>query len=193
MTSAFYPPDFETPLPLEEYLAGVPAHALERGMFFQSIVNEVRARGGELKSGPYIALKNYPMRDFLTLLSEGAAVLYPDLPLREALRRLGQRAYLTLIESSLTARVIFGAVGLDVASAFRLISRVYSLVSNISKVQLLEVDDNHAILALRNAWVFPSSYQVGVFEGGLVAFGRKGEVLVKSHSLCDVDFQITWR
>ena len=51
---------------------------------------------------------------------------------------------------------------------------------------------HRAVVALRDLWNFPDSYQVGVFEGAMETFGLRGDIRVRVHSLADVDLLITW-
>ena len=60
------------------------------------------------------------------------------------------------------------------------------------QAEILSLEEGRAELGLRQAWDFPEAWQVGVFEGGLRAFGKKGQVRVCVRSISEVDLELVW-
>jgi uncharacterized protein (TIGR02265 family) len=127
----------------------------------------------------------------MELLVAAAGILYPREPMRNGLRRLGRLAYPTLAQT-LIGRALFGVAGGDFGVILSLASRAYSISVKPGEVTLAEREGRHAVVRLRDLWNIPDSYQVGVFEGALIATGLRGEVKVRVLSPCDVDFEVTW-
>jgi uncharacterized protein (TIGR02265 family) len=127
----------------------------------------------------------------MELLVESARLAYPRVPVREGMRRLGQLTY-PRAASSTVGKIVFSAVGRNIGAAVRLLPRFYAAFGRKGSVTVSDVTDGGAFVQLRGFWDFPEAYQVGVFEGGITAFGRTGTVRVESLSFCDADFEITW-
>lgn len=49
-----------------------------------------------------------------------------------------------------------------------------------------------AIIALRDVWSFPESYNVGAWLGGFDALGVEASIDVIRHSWCNVDLHVRW-
>lgn len=94
--------------------------------------------------------------------------------------------------ASTFGKVLFAVAANDFGEAVRLVGRVYRVVANPGRVKVAHLEPGRALLELRHMWTFADAYQVGVFEGGLTAFKREGEVQVRVKSLCEVDLSIHW-
>ena len=57
-------------------------------------------------------------------------------------------------------------------------------------VTLTERGEGRARVELRQIWSFPDAYQVGVFEGAMLALDIEGEVQLRVLSPCDADFEV---
>src|SRR4051812_15077021 len=110
----FSPPRFQAPVDIETQIALLPAHAAVKGMFLSGIAEQLRARAsveqldalGPIAKRRHTSFLGYPYRDFMRFAERAAAVLHPNVEHGEALRRLGQTAYDTLLESH-AGRVLF--------------------------------------------------------------------------------------
>ncbi len=192
MSAPFLLPTFAAPLDLESRLPRVPPDATVKGMFFQSVADEAKAASGvTVGRGRWVAFKDYPTREWLTLLVECARLVHPRVSPRESLRRLGQNAYPTFL-SSTVGRVLMSVADNDLALALRQVPRIYAVSGNTGRAELGELTEGRAIIQLRNVWDFTDSWQVGVFEGGMRAFRKQGSVLVRALSICDADLELTW-
>src|SRR4051794_36533122 len=95
-------PDFEAPLDLEQRIARARPTSTVKGMFLHSIVEHAtQVSGRPMRRGPYVRFKNYPFREWLETSVECARIAHPRVPVREGLRRLGQLAYPTFVDSTL--------------------------------------------------------------------------------------------
>jgi uncharacterized protein (TIGR02265 family) len=191
--AGFAVPDWNGPLDAEAQIAHAPEDGVIKGLFYQDILNTCAAMQASIApTRPrYLPFIDYPLREYMALLVQASAALHPREPLRNGLRRLGRLAYPTLA-GTLIGRAIFGIAGHNFGTILSLASRAYSVSLKPGDVDLVERSEGRGIVHLRNLWNFPDSYQVGVFEGALIAVGVRGKVLVRTHSPCDVDFEVTW-
>jgi uncharacterized protein (TIGR02265 family) len=189
--SKFVPFDSSSPLFIEERLRAIPVGSGIRGMFFQPLVEEAqRVQPSFVKT--YATLASYPMSEFLLVVVQVADIVYPELPRQEALRRLG-RLHLQAFTKHTVGRVLFASTGGFIETALSLLPRVYELLASGVTAKLLELNSSSAIISFRGFWGFPECYQVGVFESVFEAFQVEGDILVRKHSLSDVDISLSWR
>jgi uncharacterized protein (TIGR02265 family) len=193
MADSFTLPDTAAPLDLEERLAKVPATAMGKGMFVQSVADAAKAVSGVAPGrGHWVAFKDYPVRELLPILVECGRVVHPRVSPREGIRRLGQSAYPTFAGSTI-GRVVLSIGGNNLVAALRQAPRAYAVSTTGTTLEIGSLDEGRAILKLRGAWDFPDSWHVGVFEGVLREFKKDGTVRLHTLSLCDVDFELTWK
>lgn len=189
----FTVPDWSAPLDAAAQITGAPENGTIKGLFFQDIIDACAGWPGKLPLARprYVQFMDYPMREYMELVVAAAGVLHPREPLRSGLRRLGRLAYPTLA-GTLIGRAIFGVAGHDFGTILSLASRAYGVSLKPGEVTLVERTEGRGVLQLRQLWTFPATYHVGVIEGALITVGRRGEVKVRVHSPCDVDFEVTW-
>jgi uncharacterized protein (TIGR02265 family) len=193
MADSFTVPNTGAPLDLEQRLAKVPPTTTVKGMFMQAIADEARAVSGATQGrGRWLAFKDYPLREWLTLLVDCARAAHPRVSAREGIRRLGQNAYPMFARSTI-GKVVMSVAGDNFALALRQVPRVYAVSGNGVTAELAEQREGRAIVQLRGVWDFPDAWQVGAFEGALDAFRKEGSVRVRILSLCDVDLELTWQ
>lgn len=192
MDEVFHLPEWSAPLDLAAHLRLAPAESTVKGMFLQQIVEAALAASGtRLGRGEYSAVKDYPLHEWLELLVRGAGLTHPDVPVREGLRRLGQRCYPMLAESMI-GKILVSVAGNDINAILRVAPRVYRVSSTIGAVEVSFLEPQRAIIQLREIWDFPDAYQVGIYEGGLRALGRSGEVRVRVLGPASADLELVW-
>ena len=118
--------------------------------------------------------------------------MFADLPLPEALRRLGHTAFPTLMES-LIGRVIFAPAGRNLARVIRLASRGYKVSISDADVSVHDIgEDNGVVVTLSRLYNFATSFQVGVFEGAALYYECTPDVRIRERGLHDVDLLVRW-
>jgi uncharacterized protein (TIGR02265 family) len=188
----FKEPDFEAPIDVAARIARVPESATIRGLFFCDLVEQARKRNVQLAFRPrYLHFQNYPMREWVALLAEAAARFYPNVPLGEALRRMGRGVYLAF-SNTLAGRVLFSTVGSDFATLIVLAAKAWHLADPKCTFRIAQRQENSMLIELRNNWSFPDTYNVGIFEGAAEAFGVKGIMRTHVFSDNDLDVFVAW-
>lgn len=184
-------PDWSAPFDLQEHLRSVPADATVKGMFLSSTVEAVRdSGGGLLTSEKFTAFRDYPLSRTLELLVEGAPLVYPDLPLRDGMRRLARPAF-PVFAGSLVGRAVFAAVGRDPRSVLGLASRAWRHATNTGKLESEPQDENTTLVRVCE-FHLTEAVAVGIAEGVLEACGRRGRVARRMQSPTEGDFLIRW-
>jgi uncharacterized protein (TIGR02265 family) len=162
-------------------------------MFLQSIADAAKAvSGAQHGRGRWVAFKDYPGREWMSLLAECGRVVHPRALPREGIRRLGQSAYPTFAESTI-GRVVMSVAGNNLTAALRQAPRGYAVSGSGFTVELGSLTEGRGLFHLRGTWDFPEAWHVGVFEGMVQAFHKQGTVRVHTLSLCDVDLELTWK
>ena len=188
--SDYRPVDFSAPIDIEARIAETPETATAKGMFFEPL-----ARSGRQWAIPcearYVPFRDYPMRDYIRLLAAYGRKRHPDVPLREAMRRVGWEAFPALM-SSVAGRVLYTFAGRDVRAALRLAPEAYKHSIKPGSVVSRLNTPSQVLLEYRDVWNLAECYQVGVIEGGCRAFGAEARVLVRAHSSASLDMLIRW-
>lgn len=187
------PPSSPERQALEQWIAETPESATVKGMYPADLLKSLdRKRLQRPTDKRFIAFKDYPLREYMGLLIQGAELLYPKLSPREGLRHLGLDVYPTLANSTV-GRVIFSIAGKNWVHALKLAPRAYGISLSPAQVTLSDLRENSARLELRDVWNFGDSYQVGVFEGAMSTFGVDGCVRARRlKRRCDVDLLMEW-
>lgn len=196
---AYARPRFDAPIDLDEHLRVLPANGTTRGMYFSNVLAIAKrlaprfdvAREAGLTRTSYVAFNAYPVADYLRLAYRTAERAWPDVPVGEGLRRIGQQAYDTFLDSHV-GKVVFGAFG----GAFHLIAKHgdkgWSLSMNFGHVRVEEIGPRHYRYHFTELPVFLETHQVGAVEGAMKATRVKGEVLVEPHDLCTLSMDLAW-
>lgn len=172
--------------------AAIPAEAMTRGMFFADIAEALKQRGLPAAAAkPYNAFGNYPQRDFIMFAGTAARTIFPECTQREALRRIGQLAYPTF-KKNILGKVMFGVLGNDVSAIMKLVPKGYAATLSHGRADYINGGPNFAHIKLTDIHTFLDSYQVGLFEGTLLACERKGTVKCKMASPTSGEFYIEW-
>ncbi len=188
--SDFRPVDFAAPIDLEARIAETPETATAKGMFFEPL-----ARSGRQWAIPcearYVPFRDYPLRDYMRLLVAYGGKRYPDVPIREAMRRIGWEAFPALM-SSVAGRVLYTFAGRDVRAALRLAPEAYKHSIKPGSVTMRVNTPSQVVLEYRDVWNLAECYQVGVIEGGCRAFGAEARISLRVHSSASIDMLVRW-
>lgn len=188
----FRSPDFAAPLDVDEAIRAAPAEATVKGMFLQAALDDVRAAGLTLPTTEsYKPFKDYPVTEFCRVLADCARLLHPDVPLREAMRRMGRRAFPTFKET-LLGRVLFGVLGNHLTAVLRSSARWLELSQSHGRLVVQDIDDGHAVLKFSNVYTFLDSYHVGLIEGTMAACQARGTVEVHLDSPWAGELLVRW-
>jgi uncharacterized protein (TIGR02265 family) len=152
---------------------------------------DIHARAG-LAPRRYVAFLEYPYADLLRLLVATSGAVHPTLPLGEAVRRIGRRAYPTLLESH-AGRVVFGALGVDVDKVLEYGPKGYRLAINFARVSSERVEERHFTYSFEGLPAFLETYQVGVIEGAMLHYGVEGTIQVALKDLANATLDVRWR
>lgn len=195
--ASLLPPDLEfsepnphAPLNVRELIAKTPRSAEARGVFFNFIVDELARAGHE--EPRRLAFKMYPISELMELSVRGAALLHPQVPVREGLRRLGRLSYSSLV-STTAGSVLFSVAGIDFRIALTLGSKAYALSRNHGSCEVVDLHKHWARIALRGIYNFVDASQVGVFEGAMEAYRVQGTVRVRPLDEHSADLLIKWQ
>lgn len=188
----FVDPDFRSPVPIGRVVAAIPADATAKGFYLQALVDEAASQGHYLTEyGPYRDFNDYPQREAARLLHECATRLYPDEPVGEGLRRLGWAMFPTLLRT-MVGRVVYGALGTDYVTVLPHTSRGFEISLGLGSCDTEVVNTRDAVLNVRDYYLFPEHFLVGVFEGVMTHYELEGSVRLRRLSSTDADYLQTW-
>lgn len=180
------------PLDVEGAIAACPDNARAKGMFIAEVIEQVTRRG--MKSPTtrrYHTFTDYPLREFIEVAAACGTLIHPDVPTREALRRLGRSAYPTVADTRI-GRVAFGMFKDNVRGLLRLSTKGYALSLSLGRAEAVDVTDHYAVVRLTDIYNFMDSYHVGVHEGILSACKVDGTVKIKPLSATSADLLLSW-
>lgn len=189
----FGEPAWNAPLDAQKVLLAIPEAATIAGMFLEPLIKEARRHRIALPSARerYVAFRFYPLREHVRLLIEACGLLYPDRPIRLALRSLGRAAPAALLTSTLGRASIGVAEG--TLSIIEAMAKSYAINLPGSEVALLERGPHECIVRMQGVPFFLDSHHVGAFEGVLRYAGVKdGSVLLRVRSPNDADLLCRW-
>lgn len=188
----FVEPPWGAPLDSAAALRSIPESATISGMFLEPLAEMARHRGAPLPSARdrYTQFRFYPLREHVTLLLETCALHYPQLPLRQALRKLGRAAPSALTMSTIGKVMLSSASGIE--DCIRALLKTYPLNVRPAKCEPVEFGPGFAIVHLEEILYFLDSHHVGSFEGILKFAGKEGTVRIRSYSATSADLLCTW-
>ena len=192
LPSTWSEPPWDEPLDPVALIHAIPSFATMTGLFLQALVDKTRASGVRLSSRDhYMAFRPYPLREHATLLVDAARGLWPDEPLRNALRRLGRGASRALVHS-IVGRVVLGSVDGPV-EMLRAMAKSYAIHTSPGAVEVIVLAPRQVVVRLREIHHFADSHHVGVFEGVLrQAAVRDPRVRLHGYSRTDADLLCEW-
>lgn len=189
---SFGEPPWSSAIDVQRVLATIPADAQIKGMFFLAIIDGAKRRGVtlELPRERYLPFSFYPISEFVPLLVRAAALFYPGLSLRLALRALGASGPKAFIASTLGKVTLGAAEGVHATVAA--IAKTYEINIRPSRCSILESKSSRMILSLEDVHYFLDAHHVGVFEGTLSHAGVDGRVKIASYSRTSAELLLEW-
>jgi serine/threonine-protein kinase len=173
-TSRLRSPDFDAPVDVEAHLALLPEGAVVKGMFFIDLLR----LGAKLKTAPellalagvparrYVAFRDYPMAENMRLTATVARLVFPGMPLGQSLRRVGQTACDTVMETQI-GRALFGAFERNLGWMLAQAPKAYKLLLNFGEITIERRGPRSFVMRAQHFPAFLETYQVGVLEGVL--------------------------
>jgi uncharacterized protein (TIGR02265 family) len=194
-TPSFVAPRFDTDIDMAAYLARVPPDAYCKGMFFHDVLAAVRsvdpAAAQQLTRRRFIPFKDYPLREHMELTEQAVRLLYPGVPTREAMRRLGWLAYPTFVDSMI-GRVVFGVLGKDLDRIFEVGPKSFDVSLTRGRAVARRLGPQHWRYEMRDIFGYLDAYYVGVVEGPIRHHGHVPDVRVHLTTLSDGAMDIRW-
>lgn len=190
----FVDPPWDAPIDVAKEIDRIPSTATMNGLFLSAIVEMAQQRGAMLPSAraTYIGFRPYPLREHCVLMVEAARALWPELPMRQALRKIGRGAPRTLVRSMI-GRVVLGSVE-GPLEILRAMAKAYPLQSSPGSLEVAPLGPGRAEVRMRDIHHFLDSHHVGVFEGVLhYAEVEEPRVLIDMRSVHDADLLCTWK
>ncbi len=139
--------------------------------------------------GNYHLFEDYPQADHARLAIVVARRQFPNMSLREGLRRLERATAQVFVETSF-GRLLFGLVS-SPAMALRLLPAAYQLAQHGGSVRAIE-RRRSVRLELRGFAPWIDCSLVGTIEGAVVLFGRRPQIDVDMLSDTDADYEVEW-
>lgn len=157
--------DWQEPFDLEAALASVPEDATVRGMFFQFLEGRLlRVNGKPLGDYEHGAFQPYPAREYVRMIHTTARTLFPELPVREALRRVGHFLY-DDFERTMVGKAIFAVAGRDFSRLCALAHKAYAVSYAPCELRAEVVSRGRATVVMAPVHILPDTFQVGAWEG----------------------------
>lgn len=187
----FRDPPWDAPLDPAREIEHIPASALIRGMFILPVLQEAKRAGASLaKRDRYVPFQFYALREHAQLMVDAAAVVFPQLPLRQALRRFGRGAPQAFVSSTLGRVVLQSAQGVE--EVVTALAKGYELNMKPGRVHVDQPRPRVLDVTLEQIYFFIDSHHVGAFEGALHFAGSRGTVRVHRIDATTTVLRIEW-
>lgn len=183
---------WDTPLDIDAELATIPEYAQVRGTMIAPVQAMLKKRGWKKASSRerYLPFTLYPLREHAALLVEYCHCVFPQKPLRQALRKVGRAAPQAFGVSTLGRVTLGSAEGVqDIVSAF---AKAYELSLDPGRAVVTEVRSRRMVVSLEDVYYFLDSHHVGSFEGILKQAGLSGSVLIARRGVASADLLLQW-
>jgi uncharacterized protein (TIGR02265 family) len=190
--AGFVEPPWANPLDAARVLQQIPTGATIAGMFFLALLEGAQRRQVELPfpRERYLPFGFYPISEFAPLLVAAAERFYPELPLRQGLRRIGTSGPVAFLGSTLGKVTLGASEGAHAMVAA--IAKTYAINVKPSRCDITETNERSIIVRVEGVPYFLDSHHVGVFEGTLHYAGVQGTVLIQSYSDSAADLKLSW-
>ena len=188
----FVAPDWNAPLDLPAYLAGVPAKATIKGVFPGAMVEAARRKGVTLPNAraKYHPFTDVPVTEYLPLLVAAAEWMFPGMSRREALRKVG-RASFNAVEKSMLLRILLTGM-LDLRSNLGILGKGLALAATPTRFEVVEIRERRAVVRFTAAYIFLDSHYLGIVEKVAGSSKLRVEARVSLETPYDGDIEITW-
>jgi uncharacterized protein (TIGR02265 family) len=182
----------------DAYLRRVPSDAKCKGVYFHDALTLLRKANlsdsgplAELAQRRYIPFRDYSLREHMEITLAVSKALFPELPGREAMRRLGLKAFPTFMQT-LMGRIIFKTLGPDLDQVLRAGPRSFEVSLTRGRAVATRVADGHWRYEFSDMFGFLDTYYVGVMEGPIRAFGYTSNIEISATTLSDAVMNIRW-
>jgi uncharacterized protein (TIGR02265 family) len=188
----FVDPPWDAPVDEAAVVRAIPTASMVKGIFLQPILEIAQKNGFDLglPRDRYIAFHDYPAREHAHALYAAASRLYPDVPIRKGLRRLGHPV-VPAFETSTIGRVVW-ATATDVEGALHALSKGYALSCSHARLSVLEFQRGRARLRFTETPWFLDSHHVGVVEGTFGWAKVKATIRVRLETPSTGEFLCEW-
>ena len=193
----FREPDYAIDVDFAAQIAAVPESGTIKGMFLSELVDEIEQYAPDqrgqipLAQRRYLSFSDYSQRDYLRLLEHVVALVHPDLPTGEGVRRIAWNAFPRFVTSRI-GRIVVG-VFLDdldrLVSAMATATRYCISPGTVKAVRMGERYWHYQIRDMRGA---TTPYFAGASEGVLKHYGLTPEVLIRDVGPGNFDLSIQW-
>lgn len=176
-----------------ERVEATPTDATVKGMYIDAFMKTLdRNEIARPTTQRFISFKDYPLRDYMSMLLEACPQLYPHESIAEALKLQGRFVYPTLAGSTI-GKVIFSVAGRSWTGALPLAARGYEISLKPGSAAAHDVTQSSALVSLRDVHNFAECFHVGVMEGAMELFHVSGTVTPRALDRpCDVDLTLKW-
>ena len=190
--SPFREPPWNAPFDLEREIEAIPPSAQVRGMFILPVVQEAkRAKVSMTRARDrYLPFQFYPLREHARLLADIAAAVYPELSMRQALRKLGRGAPQAFSGSTLGRVLLQPAQGVE--QTVGALAKGYELTLNPGRALVEERGPKCLDVTLQEIHYFVDCHHVGAFEGAMKFANARGRVKLQRISAAEAVLRLTW-
>jgi uncharacterized protein (TIGR02265 family) len=188
-------------LSLEQLLALTTPADTCRGMFFNGLLEAVRALGGEEARAKchaaagdkkFVDFFSYPVADFLKAIFTATELLGPKLGGQDAvLRQLGRRATEDFLSSTI-GKTLTALAGTDPHRLLASFPNSYRASVSYGERSVERLGDKHGRMLSRRDFL-PLAYNEGVIDAAMAQSTAQG-IVVRGHRIgpLEVDYDVTW-
>jgi uncharacterized protein (TIGR02265 family) len=188
----FVEPPWNEPIDAAAVIRSVPQNALIRGYMTMPMIAVAKGRDPAW-TGPrerYLPFNFYSLREHVEIMVALARAVYPDLPLREALRKLGRGAPNALLTTTV-GKVTMGAAA-GVQNLVEAFASGYEVSVRPCTAQIVSHGSRHVIVSLATAPYFLDCHHVGAWEGVLKYAGVRGTVKICVTDETSANYLLEW-
>jgi uncharacterized protein (TIGR02265 family) len=185
----FVEPPWDAELDSAREIECAPPSAQISGMFIAPLVaaDAKASRGARAR---IIAFSFYSLREHMQRLVQVVQNDYPELALRQGLRKLGRGAPGTFISSTLGKVMLGSADGVN--QAVDAMARAYEVNMKPGQVRAAAAGPSRMIVSLEEIYSFIDSHHVGVFEGVMKYAGVRGRVRIWRTGAASAELLLEW-
>jgi uncharacterized protein (TIGR02265 family) len=188
----FIDPPWDAPLDAAAVIRAIPEDAKVRGYMTMPMIAEAKELGLSWRAPRerYLPFNLYPLREHAQIVAWHSECRFPELPLREALRKLGRGAPSALLGSTVGKVTMGSAEGVrDILTAF---VKAYELSLQPCSAEIVSDGRQHVVVSLASVPYFLDCHHVGAFEGALKCAGVRGAVTLCMMRADSAQFLLQW-